>query len=309
VAVPVKRLERWFRRSTLLGWMLVHPFEARAETPEELFDDGWAAMDNRDYEKACTLFEESYSRSRATGPLQGLAACHEARGLLREALVLWREAVRSLPPDSPNVAEARASVRRLEDRVAHLSVLLAPSAPSATRVEIDGEVVAVGGQSIEIDPAVHHTVAATAPGYARSSTDVRLGEGERLTVAIAPGEPDVHRSIGPVRGVGIALVTLGAGSVAAAAVTGGVLIARAQTIDQGCKGPHHTECDDAAIAASERARALAPWNVASWVVAVGAIGAGIPMIVVGDAPGSRAKNDVSLGLVVRGASVSIEGTF
>src|SRR5690349_18998892 len=110
------------------------PSFARAEPAEKLFDRASAAMDRGAYADACELFDRSYTESRATGPLLGLAACNEARGRYHDALVLFREAERVLPPESASVWQAREAVRRLEDRVGVLTVELAEGAPSSTRV-------------------------------------------------------------------------------------------------------------------------------------------------------------------------------
>ena len=284
----------------------VLPSVAHAEPAEKLFDRASAAMDRGAYADACVLFDQSYTESRATGPLLGLAACNEARGRYHDALVLFREAAHVLPPESPSTWQAREAIRRLQDRVGVLTVELAADAPSSTRVAVDGVVSEIGGRGIELDPAVNHSVVAIAPGHVERETEVRLGEGEHRRVTIAPGE--ARPGIGPVRGAGIALLTLSGGSFLAAAVTGGILIANTQTIDQSCTGPNHTICNGAGLGAENNFHQFLPWNIASLAVGATALGIGIPMVVAGDSAGKK-HTGPSVVLAVRGSSALFEARF
>jgi hypothetical protein len=283
---------------------------ARAETPEELFDRGWEAMERRDYEAACALFDQSYAQSRATGPLQGLAACFEKRGLLRQAMMLWRDAERTLPADSPSLPEASQAVKRLRARLAIVTFELPPNAPPETSVQVDGELVPIG-KPVEIDPGVNHAVTISASGERPRRFDLRLGEGEKKTMSLAYGTPVEPAAppptVGPIRGAGIGLVALGAVGFAAAAVTGGIMMGHEQTIDDGCDGPDHTQCNATALAASDSAKDLGPWNIAAWVVGITATGAGVPMIIVGDGPTEAPSSEVAV--VFAGPSIAIRGRF
>ncbi|NUP05875.1 MAG: hypothetical protein HOW73_07445 [Polyangiaceae bacterium] len=294
------------------------PIIAHAETPEELFDRGWDAMDKRDYETACALFDQSYARSRATGPLQGLAACYEARGLFRQAITLWRDAEKTLPPNSPSLFGVRAAIKRLKPRLAKLTLRLPAGAEKTTRVEIDGEVVEVGSP-VEVDPAVNHVVTVTPPDELVRRYDLRLGEGEGKTMSLGVMRPssigpvdlgqDAPAAVGPVRATGIGLAALGLVGFAGAAITGGIMMAKEQTIDEGCNGPSHTDCDATAIAASEDAKDLAPWNIAAWIVGAAATSAGVTMIIVGDGSPSKPADTAKVNVSFTGLGATVYGTF
>lgn len=297
---------RWVTLALLLS--SVHAGTAAAQpepSAEELFERGWDAMDKRDYESACSLFEESYKISRATGPLQGLASCHEARGRIREALLLYRDALATLPKGSSSRPDVQRAVQRLEARVAKLMVRLPPRATPQTRVELDGHVVSPG-TTLEIDPLVRHVILVTPPNEPAYQIELRLEEGEDKTMVLsppsangnatpAPPPPASDSTFGPVRIGGIALLATGAASFVAAAVTGALMLEEADTIAEHCAGPNGTECDVLAIEASDRAKSLSPWNVAAFVVGGAALAAGLPMVIVGDGESRGPEVAVSVG--------------
>jgi hypothetical protein len=280
--------------------------DAYAETPESLYEQGWAAMDRKDFPTACALFEKSYEASRATGPLQSLAACYEARGFLLQAVELWRSALEVLPADGESAAEARSAVSRLEERLPALTVSLAPGSPADSRVVVDGEVIRSFHRRW-VDPVVEHVIRVSAGGHRTSEVRVRLSERERRTVVVAPGpELPPEERIGPVRASGIALLVLGGVGFTAAAVTGGLMIADEAAIEDGCPGGSRSGCDGDALDARRRAEALSPWNVASWVVGVAATGAGVPMVIVGDGETTKSPR---MGLAAGPGSLSFEMKF
>lgn len=296
---------RWLIVAALLVLSAVWAHAARAESPEADYDAGWAAMDRKDYVAACELFEKSYEASRATGPLQGLAACYEARGFLRRAIDLWRSAAQILPPGSESAVAARSAIQRLEERLPAVKIRLARDA-AAARVELDGEVIVADGSERFVDPVLEHVIRVTATGRQSSEVRLRLVERERRTIVVAPGAKTRDETkIGPVRGTGIVLTILGGAGLTAAAVTGSMMLADEHAIDAGCPGDRRSDCNEEALDASARAEALSPWNVAAWVVGAAATGAGIPMIVVGDDQAA----DVKMGLSAGPGSVSFEMAF
>ncbi len=293
-------------RAALLAGLFVlgYAAPARAQTPEELYEKAWQAMDAKDYATACELFEESYEASRATGPLQGLAACYEARGFLLKAVALWRSAAQVLPPGSKSAIEARSAIVRLEQRLPTLAVSLAAGSAPGTRVMLDGEVVVDLGAPRHVEPVIEHRIVVTAPGHRASEVSVRLAERERRAIVVAPGpEGSDDGSIGPIRATGIGLLALGGVALTGAAITGGLMLSDESTIDEGCPGATRRNCDRRALDASERARAMAPWNVAAWVVGISAIGAGVPMVIVGDA---REPSKPMMGFVAGPGWLSFE---
>lgn len=282
--------------------------DALAGTPEDLYERAWEAMDRRDYVEACGLFEQSYAQSGATGPLQGLAACYEARGSYKQALQLWRNAKANLPADSSSRGDVTAAIIRLQTEIPQLTLKLSTAAPPGVQVELDGEVVAASPTPIEVDPVVEHVIEVKASGYMPRRIAFRMAAKEKRTIVLDPGSvlqgPTEPPSIGPIRGIGIGAVALGAVGLTTAIITGAVLVSHSGTIDDGCAGPDNTLCNARALAASEDAQDLAPWNTAAWIVGVAALGAGIPMIIVGD---KRTSETAKLRFT--GTALSFQTTF
>jgi len=259
-----------------------------AADAEQLYEKAWEAMERNDYENACSLFERSFAISRATGPLQGLATCHERRGALSRALGLWRQAEQNLAPDASSLIDVRAAIFRLERRVPLLTLSLVEGSPLGAVIELDGEPVAADGRPREVDPGAHE-LTVNAKDRAPTMTKVKLGEGERKTLVLSTGAtiaveraPEPGFRLGPIRIAGIAAGSVGVAAAIAAGVTGGLMIAAESDIDAGCPGEGRSNCDASALAAKDRADGLAPWNVAMWVGAVAGVGAGIPLMIVGD---------------------------
>lgn len=281
--------------------------DAFAGTPEDLYEQAWEAMDRRDYVEACGLFEQSYAQSGATGPLQGLAACYEARGSYKQALQLWRNAKANLPADSSSRGDVTAAIIRLQTEIPQLTLKLSTAAPPGVQVELDGEVVAASPTPLEIDPVVEHVIEVKASGYQPRRIAFRMAAKEKRTIVLDPGsvlQGPTEPSIGLIRGIGIGATALGAVGLTTAIITGAVLVSHSDTIEQGCAGAENTDCNARALAASEDASALAPWNTAAWIIGVAALGAGIPMIIVGD---KRTSETASLRFT--GTALSFQTTF
>src|SRR5882724_10827634 len=132
---------------------------------EELFRQGRAASEKRDFNTACAKFRESNRLDPAVGTVFNIADCEEKLGRLATAWTLFQEVVQRLPPADNRRAIAEQRASKLEPRVPKLSIRLAHSARSDVTVRRDG--VSLGTASLDtplpVDPG-DHVVIVEGPG-------------------------------------------------------------------------------------------------------------------------------------------------
>ena len=191
---------------------VAHASPADVSLAEAEFRRGRAAVESGDYAAACPAFAESLRLDYAPGTLLNLAACEEHQGRLTRAWEHYTQLAERLPDtdERREIAVERSS--SLGEAVPRLTVVVATTAPPATRVERDG--VALDGASLgallPLDPGPH-TVAVDAPGRSARRWAVTLRPGERRVLVVEPGGP-----MPPARARGT-----GGGARAAAWVVGG----------------------------------------------------------------------------------------
>jgi hypothetical protein len=159
---------------SILGAFMLVTMPAAAADPvaERLYNDGRAAAQAKDWNRACALYQESQNREPAPGTLLNLADCEEHRARLVTAKAQFQTAARLFEASDSRVAYAKQRAAALEKRVARLRVRLEGEAT----VVCDGAVVdAAGfGNFVEMDPGEHLFVV-KAPGHAEMRRMVRLG--------------------------------------------------------------------------------------------------------------------------------------
>lgn len=161
--------------------------EVRANDPvaENLYVEGRAAAQAKDWAKACKLFQESQNREPAPGTLLNLADCEEHRGRLVTANAQYLAASRLFPSGDARAKYASERAAALGKRVAKLRVVAGPS----SSVECDGAVVSAStfNTFVDMDPG-EHVLVVKVKGRADARHVVRLAEGERrdLDLAAAP---------------------------------------------------------------------------------------------------------------------------
>lgn len=206
---------------------------------EALFRSGREALRRGAWATACAKLGESQSLNPAAGTALNLAVCEEKQGHVASAWQRLREAIDLLPPGDDRIPLAQKRVLELESRVPHLTVRLAPDAPSGTRVWRDDVEVsgALFGFAQPIDPGPH-VVRASAPGYQARSYRVASREGEPQDLLVEPGAKlpppparDSGRRLAAYLGFGI-----GGSAVALGAVTGLTVIARSNERQRLCPG-------------------------------------------------------------------------
>jgi hypothetical protein len=171
---------------TVLAAALLCARAARAQNAanqaaaEALFDQGKAAMDAKDYAKACPLFFESNRLDQGLGTSLWLADCYEKNGQTASAWAEFREAAAlAVKFIDPREKVARERALALERRLARLLVLVPANAriPGLHVARDGGEITsALWGTSVPVDPGPH-TVVVSAPDH-RPQT---------LTITVLPG--------------------------------------------------------------------------------------------------------------------------
>lgn len=139
--------------------------------------------------EACGHLQEVERLDPKLPALMDLADCTEQLGKLVEARTLWAAARdRARQTEKPQ-SRARAEERlaAVEARVSHLTLELHDAA-EGTQVLRDGAAVDVGtlGSELAIDPGDHVIVVKLAD-HEDAKYELKLAEGERKTLAIAPG--------------------------------------------------------------------------------------------------------------------------
>ncbi len=168
----------------------------RAQTSDpaaaaELFRQGRAALDAKDYEMACGRLLESLRLDARVGTLISLGECEEARGQLAAAQLRWRQAAQL----ARRIGDARAAycderVAAIDPRVPRLTIRFAPGVPPGTFVRRDS--VDVGPAAIGVALPIevgHHVVVALAPRHDARTYPVDGEEGKSTELVVEPGGP------------------------------------------------------------------------------------------------------------------------
>lgn len=158
---------------------------------EELFQQGRAALQARDFATACARFSASLALERAVGTLISLAQCEEASGHLAGARQHWQEAGDLADATNDRLNRglvARKKVAELDPRVPRIVVRLAAGAPQDTTVARDDVMLGAGafGVSLPVDPG-GHVLTVAARGHEARKYPVTAAEGEKVVVEVEPG--------------------------------------------------------------------------------------------------------------------------
>lgn len=219
------------------------------------FEAARRELDAGNFETACRLFDESQALSPSPGTLLNVGNCRERKRDLVGALAAFEAALRLARGESDAGRReafskaARGRMDLLTPRFA--SLVLRPSPTPQVAVRLDGELIALRGQSIRLNPG-RHRVRATAPGHDPYVQSFALDEGQALELPIpvllastpagetvegatdssgATASSESHFGLAPPL-----LAGGGALLVAAGVVTGQVAASRERELDEGC-GP------------------------------------------------------------------------
>jgi hypothetical protein len=301
------------------------PTAADAERAERLFDDGRAAMAEQSFDFACAAFAESQRLDPAAGTLVNFGACLEAQGKIVEALQAYRSSLASaapgIDPDRERFVEAR--IAALEPRVCRVIISMVDP-PAGVHVQLDTTVLEASRWNTPVaTDRGGHGVQVSAPGYRAWSEAFTLDSdgavrrvevptlerdspssarpASQLVSAVKPAPSGGTRRVELFIASGVALA-----GVATTAYFGALAASAWDERQRHC--PAH-RCDDAAVAASNRAATFARVaDVAAAVTGAGLVGG---LYIVLSSP--LGKSPFRSGLVVngqpRGMQVRWNGEF
>jgi hypothetical protein len=190
----VRRSHRLAGALLLLAATCAAPAAAQQAEANLLFDEGRAAMAQRDYAQAIGKLEQSQQLDPAVGTLLNLAECYVAVGRSASAWVTYREAASLASGTKQRDRERFASrkAQELEPRLSHLEVVVKPEARAPGLVITRGAISipeGLWGSSIPVDPGTQH-LEARAPGRAPWTLDVNVGESaDKVRVEVPLLEP------------------------------------------------------------------------------------------------------------------------
>ena len=302
---------------------------AQAKPADPDFDSGRALMSKGDYSGACVKFQASYDRAHSPGRALNLSACEEKQNHLVKAMAWLDEALQQLGSEDDRAPGARAKRDELEARLGKIVVQAPNDAPPGTSFAI-GDRRVRGGARTSADPGVV-VVTARAPDHEDATASVDVREGQVETITLGPGPrgrgtpPPVETPVdtkaneaatppirvesphapaalasqprgGPQRAAGWISLGVGAASLAGAAITGGIMLAKNGKYHScGPRGDDPCSKSENADAAGARSlgAALEVPNAVMW--GVGAVGVALCPVLVLTAPHDRA---VAVGPVV-----------
>lgn len=272
---------------------------------DELFREGRAASEQRDYLTACAKFRESNRLDPAVGTLFNIADCEDKLGRLATAWTLFQEVAQRLATDDDRRAIALKRVQALEPRVPRLSVHLAASGRSDVTVRRDG--VVLGAASLDTALPVNpgeHVVVVEAPGTQPAQFQSSVGEGERAQIAVSIGaaSTDVEKTSTPSAASGahanhtLAYVVGGVGvaGLITGVVAGLLVLDRKSTVNDNCTG--HV-CNQAGKDAADSGKTLGVVTTIGFITGAVGLGSATYLYVSAPAPSESARSSAySLGI-------------
>jgi hypothetical protein len=242
-----------------------------AAAAEALFQKGRDAMAESDFDAACQFFTESLALDTAVGTVMNLAVCEEERGHFTAAWERWHQALRLLSPDDDRVIFADQKLESVAEKLAYLTVRLAPGSPQGLTVHRDGVPLGAGslGQELPADPG-EHVVTVQSPNYETRTFSISLESGDHETLVVMQGSP--KKNAQPNKGTseqarrigGYTALGVGAAGGVMAIVSGVLLPAQDQKVEDNCPSKQCNETGDKAVA---QARTLLALNTAGIVIA------------------------------------------
>jgi hypothetical protein len=278
-----------------------------------LFEEGRKLMAEGKIDDACAKLARSHALDPALGTLLNLAVCHEKQGKTASAWAELRTAadLAAKGKETKRLAFATDRAKQLEARLARLTVR-APGAPAGLSVRLDGrEIGAVSlGTALPLDPG-EHRLELSAPGKRAFAVTVTLEAGPSSKIVdVPPLADEAAPSTPPPAPTAPPPATAppppapppaeGGRSVprfAAGLATGGVglvglvvgSIYGVRTLQK--KGEIGSSCDDEGgcnakgYALQEDAHRSATISTVAFAVGLGAVAAGVALVVTSGSPG------------------------
>jgi hypothetical protein len=282
---------------------MAQPTADDAALAETLFQDARALVEKKDWEHACPKFAESQRLDPRLGTLLNLATCHEQQGKTASAWAEFGDAAvraeRAGQKERADLALERA--RALEKRLSR--VVLSLGAPTdGLEVWLDGRVLgaATAGSALPLDPG-EHVIEVRAPGKLTWRSRLQVAPGPSSTtvevppLAPAPAEgaaggamapagsrPAAHAAApgggGTMRTAGWVLGGVGVVGIGVGAVFGVRAASLESDADDRC--PERSCPDPASLELHDDARTSAHVSTIAFAAGVGALGAGVVLLLV-----------------------------
>lgn len=282
---------------------------------EALFDEGLKLFDKGKVADACPKFAASYKLDPASGTLLNVGRCYEKIGKTATAWTAYRELIGLA--HSENNPKREATAKQLEEkirpRLTKLTLVTAGAAPAGLLVKIDHVDIDVAqlGTPVPIDPG-DHNVEASAPNKLPWSREIKLVDGESVSVAIptlddapvapppAPVAPPATKAeeggTSPLKIAAIGVGGLGVVGLALGGVFGGIALGHASTAREHCVPPR--PCDGEGLAARDDARSTADVSTIALIAGGALLAGGVVLWLV--APKTRSTTGIDAhGLLVR----------
>jgi hypothetical protein len=166
----------------------VEPSSADRATARTLAQEGYEALNAKDYVTAADRFERALALVHAPTLLRDLARSQVGLGKLVDAHESYSQIIRegvapsAPPPWHKALADAKAEIAAIPPRLPWVTITV--SGPAAPKVTIDGKPIPVASLGVKrpIDPG-RHEVRALADGYYTARKTVTMKEGESLNIA------------------------------------------------------------------------------------------------------------------------------
>ena len=239
--------------------------------PEKLFAEGSALIGQGRCAEALPMLEEAQRLDPGIGTQFNIAVCQQQLGRLGSA---WRnfERVAELARASGKKQREEAARAKLEElRPKVPRIVIRSEEPGDVTVKVDGAVIAKDAWAfVPVDRGKHHVDAPTES----SSVEVVI---PKLSVVQETRVVTVEDSSSGRRTLGFVLGGVGIAGVAAAAVTGIMLLDAKSTADDRCT-PRCIDAngrfDQEGADAVSRGETLLPINAVAWGVAIVGLGLG-----------------------------------
>ena len=233
-----------------------------ADDARALFLRGQTAYSQGDYEAAASLWERAYALDARVGLQFNLSQAYERLGRLLEATSALELYVNGTSPDDERLADARARLAAIRERIARTAIVL-DGGPEGAVLLVDGE---DRGRLPRRDPLQvspgSHEIRVRAAGYYDFTAGIAVPAGQSVNVNVAMTQTSRGPSLGP-----IVTMAVGGAVLLAGLAVGGV------ALDQAGRAPDRT-----GPAASD-ARTLALVSDILWPVGAAAVAGGLVWLV------------------------------
>lgn len=324
------------RSALLLGALVILPPVAAAQGrdragAEALFRAGRDAAERGDYATACQRFEESNRLDPALGTLFNLADCEEKTGKLASAWQRFREVAQRLSPTDERSAIARDRAAALEPRLPKLVLHLAEGVPPEAVVVRDGVELGTAslGLGLPVDPGAH-VVLVRAPGRVDKRYELTLQEAETRELHLEAGEVEAAATPGPEvppttpssttsstltvlppnesapsKTAGYVITGVGAASLVAGLVTGGLALSRKGEMDDNCDA--RGACNQTGLDAAEAGDTFA--TISTVTFGLGAVGVALGTVLLLTSEDETKRISVGATTGPHGGELLLQGQF